>query len=131
VRLKWKLDLFGFDIVLILMQDKCPFLPNIPQAQKIFWTHPMDVLGNVGHVESRFCPFRDSASFGARFVPNIPKGQKSFWTHPFSLRGNAAQVEAQFSPFRECGNLDARLVHGLHRKYHGIRNCFGRTRRNS
>jgi hypothetical protein len=64
-------------------------------------------------------------------MPNIPKGQKSFWTHPLALRGNAAQVEAQFSLFRESGNLDTRLVHGLHRKYHRLRNFFGCTRRNS
>jgi hypothetical protein len=30
------------------------------------WTHPMDLLGDVGHVESRLCPFRDSVSVSAR-----------------------------------------------------------------
>jgi hypothetical protein len=28
--------------------------------------HPMELLGDVGHVESHFGPFRDSASVGAR-----------------------------------------------------------------
>jgi hypothetical protein len=39
---------------------------NIPQAQKSFWTNPLELLGDVGHVESRFSPFRDSVSFDAR-----------------------------------------------------------------
>jgi hypothetical protein len=39
---------------------------NIPQAQKSFWTHPIEQLGDVGHVQSRFGQFRDSVSIGAR-----------------------------------------------------------------
>jgi hypothetical protein len=31
-------------------------VPNVPLAQKSFWTHPMELLGDVGHVESHFCP---------------------------------------------------------------------------
>jgi hypothetical protein len=30
---------------------------NIPQAQKLFWTHPMKLLGDVDHLEPRFGPF--------------------------------------------------------------------------
>jgi hypothetical protein len=37
---------------------------NIPHAQKLFWTHPIEHLGDVGHVESHFGPFRDSVSIG-------------------------------------------------------------------
>ena len=29
----------------------------------------MELLGDVGHVESRFSPFGDSVSVGARFAP--------------------------------------------------------------
>jgi hypothetical protein len=39
---------------------------NIPQAQKSFWTHPMELLGDMGHVESRFSPFGHSVSVSAR-----------------------------------------------------------------
>jgi hypothetical protein len=39
---------------------------NVPQAQKSFWMHPMELLGEVGHVESHFGPFEDSVSFSAR-----------------------------------------------------------------
>jgi hypothetical protein len=42
------------------------FAQNIPQAQKSFWTHPIEHLGDVGHVESHFGPFRDSVSIGVR-----------------------------------------------------------------
>jgi hypothetical protein len=42
------------------------FALNIPQAQKSFWTHPIEHLGDVGHVESHFGLFRDSVSIGAR-----------------------------------------------------------------
>jgi hypothetical protein len=42
------------------------FALNIPQAQKSFWTYPIEHLGDVGHVESHFGPFRDSVSIGAR-----------------------------------------------------------------
>jgi hypothetical protein len=42
------------------------FALNIPHAQKLFWTHPIEHLGDVGHVKSRFGPFTDSISIGAR-----------------------------------------------------------------
>jgi hypothetical protein len=29
---------------------------NVPLAQKSFWAHPMELLGDVGHVESHFGP---------------------------------------------------------------------------
>jgi hypothetical protein len=52
--------------VIILTQDRCTFCANRPQARKSVWTHPMEVLVYVGHVESHFCPFGDSISVGAR-----------------------------------------------------------------
>ena len=48
--------------------------------------HLMELLGDVGHVESRFFPFGDSVSVGARlvhgFMLDVPLAQKSFWMHP-------------------------------------------------
>jgi hypothetical protein len=41
-------------------------VPKVPQAKKTFWTHPMELLGDMGHVESRLDPFGDSVSVGAR-----------------------------------------------------------------
>jgi hypothetical protein len=42
------------------------FALKIPQAQKSFWTHPIEHQGDVGHVESHFGLFRDSVSISVR-----------------------------------------------------------------
>jgi hypothetical protein len=42
------------------------FASNVPQVQMSFWTHPMELLGDVGHVESRFVLFGDSVSVSAK-----------------------------------------------------------------
>jgi hypothetical protein len=39
---------------------------NIPLAQKSFWTHPMELVGAMGHGESCFSLFGDGVSVGAR-----------------------------------------------------------------
>jgi hypothetical protein len=41
-------------------------VPNIPQAQKSIWTHTMELLGDVGHVEARFGPSGDSVNLDTR-----------------------------------------------------------------
>jgi hypothetical protein len=41
------------------------------KAQKSFWMHPMELLGDVGHEVSRFGPFRDNVSVGARLVHGL------------------------------------------------------------
>jgi hypothetical protein len=48
------------------MQDRARFVPNVPQAQKSFLTHPMELLDDVYHVESRFDLFGDCVSVSAR-----------------------------------------------------------------
>jgi hypothetical protein len=40
---------------------------NVPEARKLFWTHRMELLGDVSHVESCFGLFGDSVSVGARY----------------------------------------------------------------
>ena len=71
----------------------------------------MELLGNVGHVESRFNPFGDSVSVGARKVHGLRQTyhrlRKSFWTHPMVLLGDEAQVDACFGPFGNSANVDA------------------------
>jgi hypothetical protein len=42
------------------------FGPNVPWPSKPFWTQWMGLLGNVGHLESRIGPFRDSVIADAR-----------------------------------------------------------------
>jgi hypothetical protein len=39
---------------------------NAPLARKSFLTHPMELLGDVGHLESRFGPFGDGVSMRTR-----------------------------------------------------------------
>jgi hypothetical protein len=51
----WNLVSICLEIVLILMQDRC-----------MVWMHPMDPLGDMGRVESRFGLLGDSVSGGAR-----------------------------------------------------------------
>ena len=63
-----RLGLFGDSVTLDARQVKigARFVPNVPKAQKLFWTHPMELLGDVGHVESHFGPCGDSVSVGVR-----------------------------------------------------------------
>jgi hypothetical protein len=70
-RIKWKPVSVRFEIVLILMQYRCTVAQNIPLAQKLLWLHPMELLGDMGHVESRFGPIGDSVSVGARMVYSL------------------------------------------------------------
>ena len=61
-----KLVSVHLEIVLFFTQDRCMVVPKVPQARIYFWTHPMELLGDVGHVESCFSPFGDVVSVGAR-----------------------------------------------------------------
>jgi hypothetical protein len=54
------------EIVLFLTQESAWFALNVPQAPRSLWTQPIEHLGDVGHVESHFSPFRDSVSIGLR-----------------------------------------------------------------
>ena len=66
MRLKWKLVSVRLEIVQILTQDWCMVCAESTIGSESFWTHPMELLGDVGHVESHFGPFGDSASVDAR-----------------------------------------------------------------
>jgi hypothetical protein len=68
---KWKLVLFGLEIVLFLAQDRCTICANVPQARISFLAHPMVLLGDVGQVKACFGPFRDSVNLDARQVHGL------------------------------------------------------------
>ena len=51
-KLNWKLILVRLEIVLILTQDRCTVWAECTIGSEIVWTHPMELLGDVGHVES-------------------------------------------------------------------------------
>ena len=65
-RLKWKLGLVYLEIVVILMQDRSTVCVVKEYFWKSIWTHPMELVDDVCHMESRFGLFGDNVSFGAR-----------------------------------------------------------------
>ena len=94
---------------------------------------PMELLGDVGHVESRLGPFGDGVSVGQDRCTVCTKrtiGSENILDAPMVLLGDEAQVQACFGLFRDSTSLDARLVHGLRRTYHRLGNHFGCTRWN-
>jgi hypothetical protein len=50
------------EIVLILAQDRWTVCVERTIGLEIFWTHLMELVGGMGHVESLFFPFGDSVS---------------------------------------------------------------------
>ena len=70
--------------------------------------HPMELLDEVYHIESRFVPVGDSVSLGARLVHGLRKAWKPLWKHQIILLGEEAQVEGRFDLFGDSANLDAK-----------------------
>jgi hypothetical protein len=67
VRLKCKLVSVRLEIVLILTQDTCTVCVEHTIGSRIILdAHPMELLGDVCHVESRFNLFGDSVSVSER-----------------------------------------------------------------
>jgi hypothetical protein len=66
-RLGWKLDSIRLWIVLILTQDRFTVSAEDTIASKLFWTHSVELLSDVDHVESLFGLVRDCVSIGARW----------------------------------------------------------------
>jgi hypothetical protein len=46
-------------------------VPNIPLGQKSFWMHPMELLGDMGHVESHLALFGGNVSVNARYIHSL------------------------------------------------------------
>ena len=66
MRLKWKLISVHLEIVLMLTQDRRTVCVERIIGSKIILDAPMELLGDVGCVESCFFLFGDSVSVGAR-----------------------------------------------------------------
>jgi hypothetical protein len=54
------------DSVICWYKIGAPFAMIVPQAQKLFWTQPMELLDDVGHVKSHFGLFVHFASICSR-----------------------------------------------------------------
>ena len=67
----WNLVSVHLEIVLILTQDRCIVYAERTIGSESFWTHPMELLGDVGHVDSYFGPFRDIVNVGARLEHDL------------------------------------------------------------
>ena len=52
-KLKWKVVSFCLEIVLILTHDRCTVCANRTIGSEINCTQPIELLADVGHVESR------------------------------------------------------------------------------
>ena len=71
----------------------------------------MELLGDMGHVESRFGSFGDGVSVGARYVHGLRQctiGSETILDALMVLLGDEAQVQAHFGVFRDSASLDAR-----------------------
>ena len=93
------------------VQYSCTLCVERTIGSDIGLTHPMELLGDVGLVESCFSPFGDSAIFGPRQVHGLRQTYHRLihrFNAPMILLGDEAQVEARFSPCRDSANLDAR-----------------------
>jgi hypothetical protein len=60
------LILVNLEIVLILTQDSLRFVVKVPYSHKSFRTHLMELLSDIGPMESRFGPFGDGVSIDVR-----------------------------------------------------------------
>jgi hypothetical protein len=57
-----RFDPFGDSVGVIWVHG---FAPNVPLAQKLFWAHPMILLGDEAQVEACLSPFGNSANLDA------------------------------------------------------------------
>ena len=62
----WNLVSVRLEIEFVRVQDRCTVCAKRTIGSEMFWTHPMELLGDVGHVEPHFSPFGGSVSVGAR-----------------------------------------------------------------
>jgi hypothetical protein len=62
----WNLILVRLEMVFVSVQDRCMVFTKHTIGSKIVLDAPEELLGDVGHLESRFSPFGDSVRIGAR-----------------------------------------------------------------
>jgi hypothetical protein len=60
------LVLVCLETLFVLVQDRGMVCAKHTRGSEIFWMHLMEILGDVGHVESHFGLLGDSVRVGAR-----------------------------------------------------------------
>jgi hypothetical protein len=77
----WNLISVHLETMLCWCNIGARFAPNVPYAQKLFWTHPTILLGHKAEVEACLSPFRDSAKLDARYVRGLCQTYHSLKNH--------------------------------------------------
>jgi hypothetical protein len=93
----------------------------------------MELVSDVGHVESRFSPFGHSVSVSqdrCTVCTEHTIGIEIILDASMELLGDEAQVQAWFDLFVDSATLEARLVLSLRRTYRTLKNSIGGTRWN-
>jgi hypothetical protein len=62
----WKLVWNHLEIVLISMQDRSTVCTECTKRMKSLLAHLMELLGDVGRIETHFRTYRDSVNLDAR-----------------------------------------------------------------
>ena len=62
----WNLVSVRLETVLVSVRDRCTVCAKNTIGSKFILEEPVELLGDVGHVESHFGPFIDSVSVNAR-----------------------------------------------------------------
>jgi hypothetical protein len=57
--------LVRLETVLVSVQDRCTVCIKCTMGSELFWTHLIELLGDVGHVKCHFGPFGGSANLDA------------------------------------------------------------------
>jgi hypothetical protein len=58
----WNLGSVHLETLLVSLQDRCMVYAKRTIGSEIVLDAPMQILGDVDHVESHFCPFGDLVS---------------------------------------------------------------------
>jgi hypothetical protein len=65
------------------------YVPNVPHAQKSFWTHLMVLLGDEAKVDAWFSSFGDTANLDARYVHGLRRTYHRLRNHFRRTRWNS------------------------------------------
>ena len=101
-----------FDIVLILMQDRCTVCVEHTIGLDIILDAPDGTLRRRGSCAILFWSIQRRCyrrcKIGARFEPNVPYGHKIVLDAPDGILGFVGHVESCFGPFGDSVSVGAR-----------------------